>query len=90
MRFLGFLLAFIFLVPLIRGILGIVGRAFTNFAMRPSQPVPGQPPRVPVGGVLRKDPVCGTYVSENLAIKRVIGGETYYYCSEECRQKHQV
>ncbi|QOY89934.1 hypothetical protein [Paludibaculum fermentans] len=91
MRFLGLLLAFLFVVPLIRSILGLLARAFTSFAFKnTSQPAGAnpQPPRVPSGGTLRKDPVCGTYVSEALALKRVSSGETFYYCSEECKKKH--
>jgi len=33
---------------------------------------------------LAKDPVCGMVVDENRAIKRVIGGRTFYFCSENC------
>jgi len=33
---------------------------------------------------LAKDPVCGMVVDEKKAIKRVIGGRTYYFCSESC------
>lgn len=91
MRFLGILIAFLFVVPLLRSLLGLLARAFTSFALgndKPRPTGPGNPPRVPAGGVLRKDPVCGTYVSEGLAVKRVAAGETFYYCSEECRQKH--
>lgn len=33
------------------------------------------------------DPVCGSYVAKNLAIKVVSKGKTYYFCGEECRDK---
>ncbi len=33
---------------------------------------------------LAKDPVCGMIVDEKKAIKRVIGGRSYYFCSESC------
>ena len=36
---------------------------------------------------MRKDPVCGTYVPVNQAVKDRIGVTTYYFCSEECKQK---
>ncbi len=91
MRFLGLLLAFLFVVPLLRSILGLLARAFSSFAFGGDKQQAGvnpKTPRVPASGVLRKDPVCGTYVSEALAVKRVAGGETFFYCSEECRQKH--
>jgi len=31
-----------------------------------------------------RDPVCGMYVDEKTAIKKVIGGRTYYFCMESC------
>lgn len=47
-----------------------------------------QPPRVPAGGELRKDPVCGTYVSTATGITAKNRGEVVYFCSEECRKKY--
>ncbi|MDQ2712694.1 MAG: hypothetical protein M3Y24_10785 [Acidobacteriota bacterium] len=41
-----------------------------------------------LGGDLHKDPVCGTYVAESTALRRQAGGQTFYYCSENCREKH--
>ena len=36
---------------------------------------------------LKKDPVCGTFVSAATAVQKTKGGETYYFCSTECRDK---
>lgn len=92
-RFLGLLLAFIFVVPLIRMVLGLLGRAFTNFTMGNRGPAgsPGSsgPARVPAGGTLRKDPVCGTFVSESVSKTLSSGGKTHYFCSDECLRKFQ-
>ncbi len=41
-------------------------------------------------GELHKDPVCGTYVAESGAYKRMAGGQTFYYCSAACREKHSL
>lgn len=38
---------------------------------------------------MKKDPVCGTYLPENQAVKYKHSSETYYFCSEECKQKFQ-
>jgi len=38
---------------------------------------------------MKKDPVCGTYIPENQAVKYKFSGEVYYFCSEECKQKFQ-
>jgi len=90
MRFLGLLLAFILIVPLIRMVMGLIGQAFANFALGPRTPQrrgPSGPPRAPAGGALRQDPVCGTYVSEAVAVTVNERGETHYFCSNECREK---
>ena len=39
-------------------------------------------------GQLYKDPVCGTYVAESTPYRRQISGDTFYYCSDTCRQAH--
>ena len=44
-----------------------------------------QPPKVLVE--MKKDPICGTYIPENQAIKYKVGGETHYFCSEDCKNK---
>lgn len=36
---------------------------------------------------MKKDPVCGTYIPENQAIKYRRNNTTYYFCSEECKRK---
>ncbi|SPF31728.1 TRASH domain protein [Candidatus Sulfopaludibacter sp. SbA4] len=51
---------------------------------------PQQPPPVSVGGELKKDPVCGTYVSTAASITRSVNGELLHFCSKECRDKYRV
>ena len=34
-----------------------------------------------------KDPVCGTYVTPNDSPAVTSGPETFYFCSEDCRDK---
>ena len=38
-------------------------------------------------GKLMKDPVCGTYVSQEQSLSTTHGSESFYFCSEECRDK---
>lgn len=94
LRFLGLLIAFIFLVPLIRMVMGALGRMFTNFALgskpQSSQRQPGARPPAPAGGTLHQDPVCGTYVSESVALRLNAAGQTHYFCSAECRDKFKA
>lgn len=84
LRLLAFLLLFLLVVPLIRVLIGAAARALSDFLGRES----GKP-RAEIGGKLHRDPVCGVYVSEQLAVKRVRRGETLYFCSEECARKHE-
>jgi len=49
-----------------------------------------QPPPVSAVGELKKDPVCGTYVSTTASITRSVKGEVLHFCSKECRDKYRV
>jgi len=56
----------------------------------PSRPAAQPQQTVQSGGVLKKDPVCGTYVSTNTAITRTVNGEPVYFCSRECAEKFRA
>ena len=36
---------------------------------------------------LVRDPVCGTYVTPRAALSLQSGGQTYHFCSEQCRSE---
>jgi len=40
-----------------------------------------------LSGIMVKDEHCNTYLPKEDAIREVIGGKEYYFCSKECRQK---
>ena len=49
------------------------------------------PPRdIPAGTELKKDPVCGTYVSTTASLTRTINGQVVHFCSEECLHKYRA
>jgi YHS domain-containing protein len=51
----------------------------------------GASPRVPTSAVkLVRDPICGTFVAPTTAISVSVGGNTHYFCSEECRRKYSA
>jgi YHS domain-containing protein len=54
------------------------------------QTTPRQSPSVQVGGELKKDPVCGTYVSIAGAVTKTIDGQLVHFCSKECRDKYRA
>jgi YHS domain-containing protein len=75
---------------ILRGIARSASNSFSRSAGdRPAQQQQQQQPPG-VTGELHKDPVCGTYVAESSALKRQVGRETFYYCSESCREKHSL
>ena len=38
---------------------------------------------------MARDPVCNMSVDEKTAIKKVIKGRVYYFCSEDCAKKFE-
>jgi YHS domain-containing protein len=74
-----------FILPLllfliVRSILGSLFKRGRGVAVKsPSQPSPSME--------LKKDPVCGTYVSPATGVSRSVQGHLIYFCSKECRDK---
>ena len=50
---------------------------------------PKQAPGFQSGGELKKDPVCGTYVSADAAVTKNVRGELLHFCSTDCRDKYR-
>ena len=92
-RAILYLIGFMLIMSVIRSVLGIVGKAFNGLS-NTSSPQTGasgsRPPASPSpGGELKKDPVCGTFISTATAFQKFSQGQTYYFCSTECRDKFQ-
>jgi YHS domain-containing protein len=45
-------------------------------------------PNLVTGGELKKDPVCGVYVSTGASVTRTVDGRVVHFCSTECRDKY--
>jgi len=72
---------------LLRGILrSMFAGLNSQVAARPGRPVPP----VSAGGELKKDPVCGTYVSADTSVTKRINGQTVHFCSPACRDKYRA
>jgi YHS domain-containing protein len=41
----------------------------------------------PIARELKRDPACGTYVSEEISLKSRIGGREYHFCSRDCQEE---
>lgn len=91
LRFVVILLASVLLITVIRSIVGVIMRGFADLlkgeAEKPQTASAPRRPEVPVGGELKKDPVCGTFVSTATSLKKTVGGQTVYFCSPACRDK---
>ncbi len=55
-----------------------------------SRQPPPSAPNVVVGGELKKDPVCGTYVSTGASVTCTVDGKVLHFCSKECRDKYRA
>ncbi len=74
------------IITVLRSVIGVVLKFLGGRG--PDRPAPGpKRPTVPTGGELKKDPVCGTFISTSSAVQKAVHGETYYFCSPECRDK---
>ena len=82
-------------VYLVRQVLAILASSFKGGfggSTNPSGAAGGPPPKPPTAGTigeLKKDPVCGTFISTETAFQKAVGGETMYFCSKECRDKYK-
>jgi YHS domain-containing protein len=48
----------------------------------------GEDPPGGEGETMTKDPQCGTYFLKSQGVEARVGGETLYFCSEECREEY--
>jgi YHS domain-containing protein len=77
----------IILISFIRSVVGILAKAIGSVLgpMASGRPAASEPQKI---GELKRDPVCGTYVSTATSVKRTIGGEVVHFCSVECSNKY--
>jgi YHS domain-containing protein len=81
-----FLMGAVIVISMLRSVIGALGKLFGDF-VSPPPPDGVRRPSVASGGELKKDPVCGTFISTATAMQKKVGSETYYFCSTECRDK---
>jgi YHS domain-containing protein len=91
-RIILYMVVAIFLISIVRGVIGIVMKGFADLVSPPRQRQTAgggpKPDSIPLSGELKKDPVCGTYTSAATSVKQTFGKETLYFCSPECRDKY--
>ncbi len=90
-RFILYTLLLIIVISIVKSVIGAVMKSLGDFAGRPDPPrTKGRPANAQLGGDLHRDPVCGTFVAESTAFQRRLGAQTFYYCSDACREKHAL
>jgi len=87
------LLLVVLVITVLRSVIGVLMKMFGNVfgaqgGASGANAQRNQPrPEVPSGGELKKDPVCGTFIAAATALQKRVGGEMYYFCSADCRDK---
>jgi len=85
MRIVIYLLALILVLPTVIRLVLTVLRALLAPARKPAR---AEAEGIPLRGELKRDPVCGTFVSTAASVKKSVRGEVVHFCSIECRDKH--
>ena len=90
-RAIFYLLLTVVVITVLKSIVGIVLKGVAE-AMKPGSSCTrcgsASPNQVPLTGELKKDPVCGTYIAAATSIQEKVGGQTFHFCSPECRDKY--
>lgn len=86
MRLLLYIVLAILAITFLRMVIGVVMRGASTLLGGGSRPGPER--NAPAGGALKRDPVCGTYVSPDASVKKTVGNETVHFCSAACRDKY--
>lgn len=90
-RILVFALVAIFLITVIRMIVGVLAKGMGDLFRAETAggaAASNKPPAQPGGGPLKRDPVCGMYIPADASVRKVVGDEVVYFCSPECRDKY--
>lgn len=91
-RLLTWLVVAVLVVSVLRSVIGVVMKFLSKVFGAPPAPASKtaqnrRRPDVPMGGELKKDPVCGTFIAAATSLQKRVGGELYYFCSADCRDK---
>jgi YHS domain-containing protein len=92
LRGLLYILLGLFLITVVRMFVGVIFKGIGEM-LQPSQPETathrtGSAADVPIGGELKRDPVCGTFVPVASSVKKTVHGELMHFCSADCRDKY--
>ena len=79
----------IILISLLRTILGVLAKVYGALfdPQAQARAAAGAEPRK--AGELKRDPVCGTYVSTAASVQKTVKGQVVHFCSEACSEKYK-
>ena len=72
----------------IRSAIAAIMKAFAGAFGSPPPPARRAEAPPQAGGELKKDPVCGTYVSQAASVTKRVNGELVHFCSAKCRDQY--
>ncbi len=87
--FLVRILVPLFAILIVRSVIVAIAKLLSRSFSTPVPSEPKQTAGFAPGGELKKDPVCGTYVSAGAAVTKRIKGDLVHFCSAECRDRYQ-
>ena len=83
----AFFVEFVFPILLFLVIRSLLGNFLARYRNPPASRRPDMP-SVQAGGELKKDPVCGTYVSTAASVSRTVDGQVVHFCSKACSDRY--
>lgn len=88
LRFVAYLLLTLVSISILQSIFAMLMRMFGIPARAQKlREVKQDRETIRLAGELKKDPVCGTYTTADTAVQKKVRGETFYFCSTQCRDK---
>ena len=87
LRGILYLLASIFVIALLRGIIGIITKSVGHLFEEERAARPPRPGTQGIGGELIKCSACGVFFSPATGVKAMIASKTLTFCSQACRDK---
>ena len=77
-------------ILLVRSLIVAVWKGVSQAFQSPPPKESAEKQSFQTGGELKKDPVCGTYVSPGASVTKRVNGELVHFCSTECRDKFKA
>ena len=85
-----YIFAALILISLLRSVLGVLAKGLGALFDPPPQARGAAGAELRLAGELKRDPVCGTYVSTTASVQKTVKGEVVYFCSAACSEKYKA